>query len=149
MIEISIDGEDELSNKLTRLVETRGGLPRVLEVFADRIFNYALEGAGKHSKSGWLVRSLGSGAAKTGDLEYQISHDLQAAPQALFVNFGTRPHEIRPKQKKVLRWVNGGNFIFSKLVHHPGYKGDAYFPASTENALRDFDQIVSKYLMEN
>lgn len=37
-----------------------------------------------------------------------------------FVNDGTRPHIIRPKNKQVLRFVVGGRVVYAKVVHHPG-----------------------------
>jgi hypothetical protein len=142
MLDVNISGSEELSKKLNALAEKQGNLDRVLAVFAQKIFESAFEGANKHSKDGMLVRSLGTGAKKTSDKEYVIEHDLQFAKHALYINYGTPPHEIRPKDKKALRWANGGGFFFSKFVKHPGYKGDPYFYESLQTVLRDFDSIV-------
>ncbi|MDY4155083.1 MAG: hypothetical protein SPH77_00640 [Campylobacter sp.] len=38
----------------------------------------------------------------------------------------TKPHEIKPKTRKFLRWVVSSEFIFAKKVKHPGYKGDPF-----------------------
>lgn len=43
-------------------------------------------------------------------------------PAAGFVLRGTRPHDIRPKTKKVLRFTSGGQILYAKVVHHPGNK---------------------------
>ena len=40
-----------------------------------------------------------------------------------YVDKGTKPHVIRPKNKKALRFKVSDNYIFSKEVHHPGFKG--------------------------
>jgi hypothetical protein len=39
-----------------------------------------------------------------------------------YVIYGTRPHIIKPKNKKVLRFVIDGDVIFAKQVKHPGTK---------------------------
>ncbi len=63
------------------------------------------------------------------------------APYAAYVELGTRPHEIRPRDAKELRWTNatpggyevgvaGGFMHFSKLVHHPGTKPNSFLRAA-------------------
>ena len=59
-------------------------------------------GAGRHFKTGALFRSLYNRSIPHGR---EVGHDPQAAPHALFVNFGTRAHRIYPKSKKALRWA--------------------------------------------
>jgi len=63
----------------------------------------------------------------------------------IFVNFGTKPHVIRPKNKKILAWKGGGraksrvrkiksnkgragrgSTIFARVVHHPGTEPRAF-----------------------
>lgn len=41
-------------------------------------------------------------------------------PAVLFVLKGTRPHLIRPRRAKALRFDAGGATVFAKLVRHPG-----------------------------
>ena len=43
------------------------------------------------------------------------------------VEFGTKPHDIRPRSKKALSWISHQVFdvawsgrVFAKIVHHPG-----------------------------
>ena len=98
-------------------------------------------GAGRPSKSGALFQSVYNRAIPGGR---EVGHDPQRAPHALFVNFGTRPHIIRPKEKKALRWVMGNRFIFAKFVRHPGYKGDAYILDAAADAMAQFKQIVDQ-----
>lgn len=38
----------------------------------------------------------------------------------LFMEEGTAPHVIKPKNKKALRFTIGGKTIFAKQVNHPG-----------------------------
>ena len=48
-------------------------------------------------------------------------------PVPVWVEFGTAPHIITPKTKKVLRWFDGNMAIFAKKVRHPGTKPNPYF----------------------
>lgn len=43
-------------------------------------------------------------------------------PATRFVLDGTRPHIIRPRRKKALRFEIGGREVFAAVVHHPGTK---------------------------
>lgn len=49
-------------------------------------------------------------------------------PYALYVHDGTKAHVIMPKKPGgVLHWVDGGgNDVFARVVHHPGYKGNPF-----------------------
>jgi len=42
---------------------------------------------------------------------------------ATYVENGTRPHEIRPRRRKALKFKVGGRTVFATVVHHPGTKG--------------------------
>jgi hypothetical protein len=41
-------------------------------------------------------------------------------PATLFVLEGTRPHIIRPRRAKVLRFEVDGQVVYSTIVRHPG-----------------------------
>jgi hypothetical protein len=43
-------------------------------------------------------------------------------PAVRFVLDGTRPHVIRPRRAKALRFDMGGRTVFAKRVNHPGTK---------------------------
>lgn len=45
---------------------------------------------------------------------------LSRAPYSKFVEQGTRPHVILPRNAKALRFVINGQVIFAKKVNHPG-----------------------------
>lgn len=44
----------------------------------------------------------------------------------VYLHQGTKPHDILPRKKTVLRWNNGSEFIFARRVHHPGTKEDPF-----------------------
>lgn len=107
-------------------------------------YDVAERGADRHTKTGGtgaLRQSLFNRAIPKGR---EVGHDPQRAPHALFVNFGTRPHVIEPKNRKALRWAGGGKFFFAKRVNHPGYRGDAYIVEAAIEAIRLFRAAVDE-----
>lgn len=143
MIEISILGAEEISR---RLVEAPEKIQRrVIREMSQIVYDTAQRGADAHTKTGAMARSLQNRAIPNGR---EIRHDLQASPHALFVHWGTRPHEIRPRRRKVLRWPVGNEFAFARKVWHPGYQGDAWMVRAADEAVRQFDAIVRKAQQE-
>lgn len=137
MITITIDGADGVARELAKLeFKSR----HAVAMFAQAIYDRAQAGADKHTKTGAMARSLF--LRPVGAVGWEIGHDLQAARHALFVHWGTKPHVIKPKKKKKLRFVAGGVFAFARQVNHPGYKGDPYLSRAADSAVRDFDTIV-------
>lgn len=45
---------------------------------------------------------------------------IEMADYGEFIEFGTAPHIIKPKNKKALKFKSGDNQVFAKEVHHPG-----------------------------
>ena len=54
---------------------------------------------------------------------------------AVFVHFGTRPHTIKPRRKKALRFSLRNKWVFAKQVKHPGYQGDPFLYRAAAKAL--------------
>ena len=61
---------------------------------------------------------------------YTIGSDVS---YAAYVNDGTRPHTIRPRTAKALRFVVGGRVVYAKVVHHPGTRARPFL----DRALRE------------
>ena len=139
MIEITTSGIKELNADLKQLPDKLER--RVILNLSQIAFDGVQRGAGRHSKTGALFQSVYNRSIPGGR---SVGHDTSRAPYAQFVVFGTRPHVIRPKNKKALRWVGpGGGFSFAKKVNHPGYRGDDYFGQVKDNVLRIFSNIVN------
>ena len=68
----------------------------------------------RHTKTGETIRNLRS-RTLAGGVEF-----FDPAPQASFVEYGTKPHIIRPKNARALRWVGESGPIFAASVRHPG-----------------------------
>lgn len=119
---------------------------RTVQLLAQFTFDESQRGAGRHNKTGALFQSLYNRSAGNGRA---VGHDTGRAPHAEFVLLGTKPHDIRPKNKKALRWASGGKFFFSKLVHHPGNRADPYLFQAGDAALRNFSAFVDKAFKES
>jgi len=73
---------------------------------------------------------------------------VAVAPYAPFVELGTRPHVIFPKNKKALRFFKDGKEIFAKKVRHPGSKPYPFMFAEMEKRAREVGRHFLKTLLE-
>lgn len=55
-------------------------------------------------------------------------------PHTQFVIFGTRPHIIRPRRARALRFTVGGRTVYAKVVHHPGYRGHDFLTEAMQQS---------------
>jgi hypothetical protein len=73
-----------------------------------------------------------------------------AAPVALFIEEGTRPHEIRAINGKALAFPfgEGGPIVFAKAVHHPGTKPQKIFANTLDrheaDVVREFEDAAAR-----
>ena len=144
MIEVNVQGLEQVRAQFQRLVpEVRD---QVLKGLAQVAFDAAQQQVDTHTQTGALARSLQ--LRKVDDAAWSIGHNQQTAPHALFVHWGTRPHTIRPRDKKALRWPSGQGagtrFLFAQFVRHPGYEGDPWLVKAADNAVQQFDAIVRR-----
>ena len=67
---------------------------------------------------------------REGDLSYTVGSDLKYAS---FVEYGTKPHVIKPTSAKVLAFPLQSRKVFTKSVNHPGSAEKPYLrPALRE-----------------
>ncbi|MDN5931176.1 MAG: hypothetical protein L0I24_08950 [Pseudonocardia sp.] len=55
-------------------------------------------------------------------------------PYALLHHEGTPPHVIRPRRRRALRFIAGGQVVFSQKVNHPGTAPNRYLTDSLRAA---------------
>ncbi|AJQ26914.1 hypothetical protein [Pelosinus fermentans] len=67
------------------------------------------------------------------------------ALHAMFMHEGTKPHMIRAKNKKSLRWVTAGGFAFATSVRHPGTKADPFLYNALDDCAARIDAIFDRY----
>lgn len=85
-------------------------------------------------KTGTLRRSIGMDLAVAGN---QMTLGVFAkARHASFVEQGTRPHAIRPKRARVLRFQAGGRTVFAAHVDHPGTRPRPFLRPAIEDEIR-------------
>ena len=77
-----------------------------------------------------------------GNGEYVVGTVYTALPHAVFQHEGTPAHAILPRYKKVLRWSDGGHFVFAKRSQVRGIKGDPYIYRAFE---KEKPAIVSRF----
>lgn len=65
-----------------------------------------------------------------------------ALPHAVYQHEGTRAHTIVPRSKKVLRWSDGGQFVFDKRSQVSGIKKDPFIYNALE---KERPAIVSRF----
>ncbi|MFJ8301600.1 HK97 gp10 family phage protein [Streptomyces sp. NPDC094447] len=64
---------------------------------------------------------------------WTVGSDVEYAPM---VNDGTRPHIIRPKRAKALKFTVGGKTVYAKVVRHPGTRGNPFLDKALADVAR-------------
>lgn len=106
--------------KLARLLRARGSLARRnLQKRVDKVADYAREEAPPG-----MVRYISTEVIETPrGLQGIIWCDH---PKVRFVLDGTRPHIIVPRRAKALRFIVGGDVVFTRRVRHPGTRANNF-----------------------
>lgn len=82
-------------------------------------------------KTGKLKMSIKPFFKRLTQLEARIAPTVD---YAIYVHEGTRAHEIRPKNAKVLAFKIGGRMVFTKKVNHPGTKPNRFMKRGLEKS---------------
>lgn len=81
-------------------------------------------------------------------LRSEVGLDDGVAIYGKFVHDGTKPHIIRAKNGKALRWPSGGKFAFRRMVRHPGTRPDKFIvdagKALVAATAKRVDQAIEK-----
>lgn len=171
MIKIDISGDKAIQETFKQFI------PKVqkqaLAKLGAAIHDDVKERIGKHTKSGALEQSL---RVIKSDSEFVIYNDLQRAPYAKYVHWPTRPHLIKAKNKKALKFVGKdgkpwmffgpkspqeqalirkwrdkkafGTRLFFKWPMHPGWRGDPWYRDAAAEAPALFARIVQQLQKE-
>ena len=70
---------------------------------------------------------------------------LSSAPYARYVEFGTSPHIIEPRNTLALHWTSKGNNAFAARVNHPGNKANPF----VQQAISALMPMMTQKLREN
>ena len=112
----------------------------IMPEFVDKLADACLDNTYKRApwRTGFLAMSITK--AVTGNTA-QVGPTASYAP---FVSLGTLPHEIRPRNARVLAFPGGGDsggMIFAARVQHPGTQPNPYLQLAAEDT-RDQAQDI-------
>lgn len=124
--------------------------PAIIRDATEDAFQNVRKRAEKHYKTGNMENNISFKVRKTfGEVYIEdngmlVDYKGKKINYATFVLYGTRPHDIKPDKKKALRFSSVGDFVFTKLVHHPGYKGDNFLHDGVQDTFKKLDNIINK-----
>ena len=136
-IEVRVTKDFDLSRISRRLLKLAGA---TLSVIGNSYVEQTVENIKRkrlfRSRTGNLIQSITAvkesdtrvviyGAGRNSFLEY-----------GKFLEFGTAPHVIRPRERKALKIPTSKGFIFRKKVHHPGIRARHYFFGDYEEKMQ-------------
>jgi hypothetical protein len=101
-----------------------------------------------HRRTGFLQRNIRPGAISATSAKVEAR-----TPYAASLEFGARPHVIRPKNANVLAWGGPRRLTgrlrkgakptnFAMLVHHPGNKPYPYLIPGARKAVADLKDVI-------
>lgn len=156
---IKVNVETNADEVVVKLQETPGIVTQATQLglydVADSIF----------AKSQWKVRVKTGTLKKSGNVRYgeMLAIVGYNTPYAGFVERGTRPHIIAPKNKPFLAWkteawvfgykaglkVKPTGWVFTtKPVHHPGTKAYRYLGESVDETLPEIEGIMNARIQD-
>lgn len=136
-VEIRTSGPDllQVSKRLAGPVRQR-----FIELLADVTFDTMRKLA--PVRTGFMRDSvtefIGEGEARVGP----------TAPYAVFVEYGTRPHVIRPINAGCLAFFAGGRMVFAAYVNHPGTRPQPFVRYAAEEAQRRAPEVWEQAFKE-
>ena len=80
---------------------------------------------------------------QAGQYEFQIYMDSKIAA---YMNDGTKPHEIRARRVRFLKFIQAGKFIYRKRVYHPGTKATHFFDEACQAAFGELAERLTDRL---
>ena len=121
----------------------RRSIKNAMERSVSKLHNYATTHHRFISRTGTLERAVQS-EVTDGGFRGVVSLNEGVAGHGPCVHEGSRAHVIRPRNKRVLRWPGKGGFVFSKISHHPGYKGDPFLYDALDDNSAEIDKIFDE-----
>lgn len=142
---MSVQGLPQLNRRLEAIAKAPGDIPREWAPMTVALAKRRV--ARKTGTTGKSIRAIAIS---------ETSARVAAGGAAAFLEGGTRPHDIVPKRRKVLRFPSSGTsttlggrvrtgevrrlgnaaFVFARRVHHPGTKKQPFFFDSAREVLK-------------
>ena len=145
---MSLQGQAKLEARLRAL----GGTKPMLQAFQLETIAEAKRLVPR--KTGHLGRSILAGRVSDDEAVVEARTSYAAA-----VEFGSRPHVIRPKKARILAWPaaegdnrlsgrarKGAAMVFARKVNHPGSKAQPYLvPAAVKAVGKLRDALIARW----
>ena len=130
----------ENTEKLIKLLTALTRLPsEISKNCTELIAEKARENAPR--KTGRLRESIGIRRTKHG---YEVVMGGSKAPYAVFLEYGTRPHVIRPKRARALRFEVDGKIVYARYAMHPGTHPRRIMAKAISDSWNQFAEIASR-----
>ena len=117
-------------------------IPHALSLCADLV---AVESKTTHEytdRSGVLTNSIMADEVM-GSFGADLSVAVGAgAPYGTSIEFGAKPHKIKPKFRKALRWPVEGGFAFAGEVNHPGNRAYSFLSNALQKQLPEIGGVM-------
>lgn len=142
---------DRMTVRFERRAQTSGtafatALTRITLNLVAYVKTQKLQGQVLNQRSGKLNRSIAQRVTREGNnLEGIVGSIKGHAPHALPLEGGSKPHIIRPKKGKALKFFMSGeapgagaegptnqSTVYARVVHHPGNKAYRYLRSSLQ-----------------
>lgn len=149
---IKLEGLDKVQAAFGRLSKNLQG--SLLDGVSQAAYDDAYASIGKHDKrsTGRLLSSLQHNKRHG---VHEIGHDIQRAPHAVYLHFGTgewgafrKKILIKAKKKKALRWPvgvgEGSGFAFARFVETRGVKPDPWLERAKDAAMEAFPDVLRR-----
>lgn len=144
----NVEGLPQLRSRLKAIGDTKADLRTI------QLRTIAGAKAKVPRKTGHLARSI-----VPGPVDRDTAVVIARTPYAAAVEFGSKPHDIRPKDRQALRWPakgatrrlsgratvatqRAGAWAFAKVVHHPGTKPKPYLIPAAKAAIGKMGSVI-------
>ncbi|GAA2945984.1 MULTISPECIES: hypothetical protein [Streptomyces] len=116
------------ARKIERLLRRPGGIgERILRRRAEPVAARARQLAPGTMGAGITLRVEGAGRSMQAVI-------TSTHPASAYVLGGTRPHLIRPRRTKALRFQKNGRTVFAAVVRHPGTQANNFLAQALREA---------------
>lgn len=128
-----------------------------LSLFAGKIEEKLLPGLVRVAVEYGYALMIDRAPVKSGKLLGSIDKHVQgltgsvgpSVPYAVYVEYGTAPHIIRPVFSKVLAFEVNGKMVFSSIVRHPGTKPNPFVRRTIEDVQEKIPELWSDILWKD
>jgi HK97 gp10 family phage protein len=125
-------------------------------IFADRLESETVPGLVEAAVDYAYADMMSRAPVRTGRLLGSIQKQSAGlsgsvgptVPYAVYVEYGTLPHDIRPVNASVLAFAVGGKMVFTPIVHHPGTRPNPFIEQTVEDVKAKIPELWQELFQE-